>query len=490
MSDFFRVQLGVVSRSEGHSAAKRSAYQSCGRIVDHEGKVFDFSRKASEHVRTIVLTPRDAPDWMQQPESLWQRAAAAEKRVDAQEARILDFSMPRAVPTELWEACVRHIYDPYIDMGMAMQIDIHNTPASDGGRNINVHGLATLRPIDGGRFATRKNRDWNNHFRERNGRAVRELFAERLTSFCGEHNIDYRGDARSNSERDLPHPEPELPRWNFEYAQRTGELPEALAALHDHRKRRREWEASQAEEIEAELDLRQLEIQSRMQHQRRLIPVDASKGPSSKRDRRAAILRAWYRGEWINADSIPSIASVRFDETRGLLWIDLTDGTTLIDRGDAITMRGAVTWSGALETAAAAQRHGWRSVNVWGDQTYKDAVAVACMLRGIEVENHVLSSKAQVLFARLKAEQTDRSIESNETADPPIEARKQSPDLVTSRFSEAHSSQTIYQQIAKRRLVSMPRIKYLREADDSAPIYTPRFKMPCESHTKHDLKRD
>jgi hypothetical protein len=39
MADFFRVQFGVVSRSDGHSAAKRSAYQACGRAMDHEPRI-------------------------------------------------------------------------------------------------------------------------------------------------------------------------------------------------------------------------------------------------------------------------------------------------------------------------------------------------------------------------------------------------------------------------------------------------------------------
>ncbi|HEV7417015.1 MAG TPA: MobA/MobL family protein, partial [Tianweitania sediminis] len=254
MSDFFRVQLGVVARAEGHCAAKRSAYQSCGVVIAHDGERFDFSRKAAEHVATLMLAPQGAPDWAHQPESLWQRAAAAEKRADAQEARILDFSIPRAVPAELWESCVRHVYEPFIRMGMAMQVDVHDSPASDGGRNINVHGLATLREIHGDGFATKKNRAWNDAFRERNGRVVREQFAECLTAFCRQHNIHYEGDARSNAERDWPAPEPELPKWNFEVLARTGEMPEALAALQDHRKRRREWEAAHAEAIEAALD--------------------------------------------------------------------------------------------------------------------------------------------------------------------------------------------------------------------------------------------
>lgn len=493
MTNFFRVQLGVVSRADGHSAAKRSAYQSCGAIVAHDGERFDFSRKRKEHVQTVMLFPVHAPDWARTPESLWQRAAAAEKRIDAQEARIVDFSMPRAVPAELWGDCIAHVYKPFVRMGMILQIDIHDTAASDGGRNVNIHGLATLREIDGDGFASRKNRQWNDHFRERGGRVIREQFAERLTAFCQNHGIDYEGDARPNFERDRPDPEPTLSKWNFEVHARTGEMPEALAALHEHRRTRREWEVAQAEAIEAVLDLKKLEACIRQRRQRRLCPARSAKAQSARGDRRAAVLRAWHQGGWIDAETIPAIASARYDEKRGYLWIDLTDGTTLIDRGDAITLRGNVTWQAASETAAAAERHGWLSVRVSGDQAYKDAVAIACLLRGIEVTNHVLSPKAQAIFDRLHAEQFERSNNSNnsnetnqtnETSSAVIDGRKQPPDTVKSPPSERQSSQQIHQQITKRRFVPTPPLDDFPEAEEPAPAYKPRLASPGTNRIK------
>ncbi|TWH23331.1 MULTISPECIES: MobA/MobL family protein [unclassified Aminobacter] len=412
MSDFFRVQLGVVSRSEGHSAAKRSAYQSCGKIVDHEGRMFDFARKAPEHVKTIMLIPQSAPVWASTPESLWQRAAAAEKRVDAQEARIVDFSMPRSVPARLWESCVRYVYRPFIDMGMVMQVDIHDSPASDGGRNVNVHGLATLRGFNGGGFTTKKNRAWNEFFRERNGRVIREQFAERLATFCRQHGVLYNGDPRSNAERNWPAPEPNLPRWNFEVLARTGELPKALASLQDHRRLRRRWEAAQAEAIEAAFQLEKINRrlwERRERRQRHLVPARPTAAREDRPDRRAATLRAWHEAQdWIDADAVGAIKSTRFDTVRRCLWIDLNDGSTIIDRGDAIGLRGRLTWQAAIETAAAAERHGWTEVRVFGDQAYKDAVTVAAVLRGLRVVNHDLSQEARAELDRLLAEQAER----------------------------------------------------------------------------------
>lgn len=492
MANFFRVQFGVVSRAEGHSAAKRSAYQACGKTVDHEGRAFDFSRKRKEHVRTIMLAPEGTPDWARQPEPLWQRAAATEKRVDAQEARIVDFSMPRQVPEALWESCIRHVYSPLLERGMVMQIDIHDTPASDGGRNVNIHGLATLRPIDGDGFSSRKDRTWNDLFRERSGRAVREMFAARLTAFCQTHGIPYKGDARPNSERDLPDPEPDLPKWNFEAYARTQEMPEALAALQDHRTRRREWQAAQAEEIEAALELARLEIRVRAQHQRRTVPTDAGQRSSSKSDHRAAILRTWYRSGWIDAETIPSIASVRFDEKRDLLWINLADGTALIDRGNAITMKGPVTWTAALETAAAAERHGWQSVQVYGDQAYKDAVAVACILRGIEVTNHNLSPKAQAAFDRLIAQQPKRSEKLNEFRVRPTASPETASKPAYTASEQAPSSREIHLTLSKRISVRATPSVEPPEAEESLPVLKPKFpKCRAESDSSkrphHDL---
>lgn len=456
MADFFRIQLGVVSRAEGHCAAKRSAYQSCCVVVAHDGERFDFSRKASEHVVTLMLAPPDAPDWTCDLESLWQYAAAAERRVDAQEARIIDFSMPRAVPAELWEACVRHVYEPFLRMGMVIQVDVHDTPATDGGRNVNVHGLATLREFTGDGFVARKNRTWNDHFRERNGRVVREAFAERLTTFCREHGVNYVGDARPNAARDLPDPEPELSKWNFEHAARTGEMTEALIALHDHRKRRREWEAAQAEVIEAILDLKRLEDHISERRRRRITPADPAKPQSARKDRRAAILRAWHGGQWIDADTVSGIASTRYDSVRSCLWIDLKEGATLIDSGDSIALRGRLTWQAALETAAAAERHGWGSVEVHGDPAYKDAVAVACMLRGITVTNHQLSPRAQAGFDKLHAERGTES---------------------ASRHTEPRSSRDIHQELTKRHFVDHS--SALDDITEGAPpAYTPRFRPP------------
>jgi hypothetical protein len=223
----------------------------------------------------------------------------------------------------------------------------------------------------------------------------------------------------------------------------------------DHRKRRRQWEAAQAGAVEAALELTKLEAHIRRRRQRRLVPVLPANGrPSAKRDRRAAILRAWYRGGWIDAATIPNITSVRYDEKRDLLWIDLRDGATLIDRGDEISTQGRLTWNAALETAAAAERHGWDSVQVHGDQAYKDAVTVACMLRGVEVRNHAPSPKARAVFERLAAEQAKRSSSPDGAGGASDHQRGQRSGSFAASRAARPSSREIHRKITKPRFVS------------------------------------
>lgn len=62
-----------------------------------------------------------------------------------------------------------------------------------------------------------------------------------------------------------------------------------------------------------------------------------------------------------------------------------------------------------------------------GDQAYKDAVSIACMLRGIEVRNHVLLPKAGAVFDRLTTEQAKRPEKPSEFGSTSDHKREQRP---------------------------------------------------------------
>lgn len=178
---------------------------------------------------------------------------------------------------------------------------------------------------------------------------------------------------------------------------------------------------------------------------------------------------------------------MRFDDKRDVLWINLADGTALIDRGDAISLKGPVTWTAALETAAAAERHGWQSVQIQGDQAYKDAVAVACMLRGIEVTNHNLSPKAQAAFDRLMEKQPKRSEKPNEFRISPAASPETASKPAYKAAEQALSSRDIHLALSKRISVPAPPSVEPADAEGYAPVLRPKF--PTRQTEKESSER-
>jgi hypothetical protein len=120
----FRCEFDVVQRSRGGCVRHMSAYQLRGRFTAPNGRTFDYSSRG-DHVETIMLTPADAPDWAKDPNEYWRRAALAEKRWDAQEARIIQLSLPRGLSRDHWADIARKVGNAFVKHGLVVQVDIH-----------------------------------------------------------------------------------------------------------------------------------------------------------------------------------------------------------------------------------------------------------------------------------------------------------------------------------------------------------------------------
>jgi len=87
--------LEVHNRGSGHSAVAGAAYRLGLRLYDRRTGVWhDYRRRAlgEEIVRALTIAPEGAPEWATNPDELWNRAEAAERRKDAQVAR--DYRIP------------------------------------------------------------------------------------------------------------------------------------------------------------------------------------------------------------------------------------------------------------------------------------------------------------------------------------------------------------------------------------------------------------
>jgi hypothetical protein len=254
MADHFGLKLGVVQRSRGQCALKCSAYRRGGTARLPSGSIVDYSGR-EDLVAHFVVAPDGAPDWAKNCEQLWTRAVAAEKRANAQEARVIELSIPRALPKKYWIELARGIAMVLAKRGMVVQVDIHCPTASDGLPNPHVHFLVTMREIKDGEFYRKKARHWNKDFYGR-ATAIRYEMAELLNEFCRRRGVHYRAYPRSNAERGLPPSEVRVPRWNVCHFKRTGKKTPAMEQRDKEREIRAEVAHLEAEcrDVERELE--------------------------------------------------------------------------------------------------------------------------------------------------------------------------------------------------------------------------------------------
>jgi hypothetical protein len=185
---FFRASFGIISRSSGGSALRRSAYQRC----TDEGE-FEFSDKAHELVTSEVMLPENAPTDFKDPVTLWTAAEAAEKRIDSQLARTFELAIPHEVPEHLRNDFARDMLSWLTtEHGFAVEWSRHKADhvfGKNDTQNDHVHAVVSLRSLGPEGFNAKKDREFNSLMRANDGRQVRKLFADRMNAFFERHSI-------------------------------------------------------------------------------------------------------------------------------------------------------------------------------------------------------------------------------------------------------------------------------------------------------------
>jgi hypothetical protein len=379
------VKLDVVQRSRGNNAVKISAYCAAARY-QQDGQTFDFSRKASEHAGHAMLLPDGAPEWAADPEALWSAAEAAERRRDAQTARICEVEIPRAVPADKRLDLLRYVAQPFADEGMVVQADVHRPLASDGLEQPHGHLVMSMRRMDAAGFADKKELAWNKMFLANRGRDIHKLISDRTNAWLADHGIDHRVTHLSHAAQGLDErPERDVSRkaWDTFKADPGHPAAEPVRATLAERDTRRQLRAA-----------------------RRAAEAAAREGRALAQewDRRQPGLRPPGRRrrglEWDDAwtpEVGGAVASVEVGERGATL--HLAGGGAVLDRGDRLTLRGPVDDRALAALAAQAQRHGWRSVEVTGDPAFRDRLAAALQARGITASNVPQPSRAALRAA-------------------------------------------------------------------------------------------
>lgn len=184
----------IISRANGSSALAAAAYRSASRLHDQRlDRHHDFSNKAGV-VHSEVMLPDGAPEEWRDREELWNAVEAAEKRIDAQLAREIEFAIPREMTIEQGVALARDFAQrEFVDRGTVADLNVHWDVPADGLAKPHAHVMLTTRNVGEDGFGA-KVRDWNrtdllNHWRE--------AWADHVNERLAELDIDARVDHRS-----------------------------------------------------------------------------------------------------------------------------------------------------------------------------------------------------------------------------------------------------------------------------------------------------
>lgn len=203
----YHLHVSVVQRSKGDNIIAKSAYRRAARLYDEkEAKHWNYTNKP-DVIYSEITVPENAPDWVkalvelhaEHPAlaagQLWNQLDKAEKRVDAQLAREIEFALPielnEAQSIELARA---FIHDQCAMLGMIADWSIH----WDKG-NPHVHVLLTMRSLTETGFGQRV-RAWDSKTLLQ---TWREKWAEYANFHLHCHQHAVRIDHRSYAEQGI-----------------------------------------------------------------------------------------------------------------------------------------------------------------------------------------------------------------------------------------------------------------------------------------------
>lgn len=142
----YHLRVKFVQRSAGRSAVAAAAYRSGTKITDtRTEKIEDYTRKRDvEH--SEILLPENMPVAFQDRETLWNAIETGIKHPRGQPAFEVEVALPRELSKEQCAQLVREFaQDHFVSQGLPVDINIHRTPASDGGEHPHAHILISTR---------------------------------------------------------------------------------------------------------------------------------------------------------------------------------------------------------------------------------------------------------------------------------------------------------------------------------------------------------
>ena len=164
----------MIGRSSGGSPGKALSYIAGVSLIDQKtGEVWNFKDKSVQEVQ--ILLPENTPAWAKELQQLVTEdrekglqilsdmANAAEKRIDAQVYREVEFSLPRELTYEQNKKLAEeYVQDQFCSLGMLAIQSFHIERCEETGElNPHWHTYFITRELTEAGLSEKKNRDWN-----------------------------------------------------------------------------------------------------------------------------------------------------------------------------------------------------------------------------------------------------------------------------------------------------------------------------------------
>lgn len=142
-------RFSIVKRSKGQSAVEKASYISRS-VLESQFDGQTYRPKYHEDlVHSEINLPTNAPKEYADRATLWNAVELSEKGQKAQLARMLKASLPNEWSYELAEEVMRdYVQRNFVDKGMCADWAIHDSENDKGQRNLHIHVLLTMRPLN------------------------------------------------------------------------------------------------------------------------------------------------------------------------------------------------------------------------------------------------------------------------------------------------------------------------------------------------------
>lgn len=403
----YRLAAQVISRGAGRSAIAAAAYRAGERLVDRRtGEVHDYTHRGGVLDRTIIA-PVHSPDWALDRQELWARVEAGEARADAQLAREVCIALPAELSlAEQRELIHEYARDTWVARGMVADIAIHAAHAGGDDRNVHAHVMMTMRELDGDRFATRKQREWNDRALLEQWREAWERAANRALERAGRsERIDHRSLADQGLDRE-PEPKQGPVATVIEREGRrshAGDDRRDARARNDERDRRR-LQREEMDRLDREERERIVAARARESAAERTRQHEERERTNTVRDDRRERWQEWreqmlsdvyerdMRGSRLakfwRVDRVSN--GIRFSNARG----------SFLDRGDAIDSTGGALDMQTRAMAELAAAKSWDRISITGSDEFVRVMVAAAEARGLDVRGSEQIDRMRAAMAR------------------------------------------------------------------------------------------